>query len=265
MKKLLRISLVVLSILALVTVLFYWAAPVALSIWAARKAPSRARLVPVELPDTSVSSVAGSRLSYFGYEFELPWSDVDPSRSKADPKLNRAVINYRSGLQVQVNALPPKEFINAVATTYTSPQLFEPFVAAQFGREACRSDFEFLKRLYDFTPEKMHFWAASSAVHVREIMLLKIKYTALSQWAADSGIFNVRNAQYRGFQQGSPNARPTGILVSLYSEDGGIEFVFAQQNYANPAGVSQAEINRVIQSVRKVKAATSDPEHIGTE
>jgi hypothetical protein len=252
LKKLWRIPIIIVSILALVAVIFFWAGPVALSIWTVRKVPSRAWLAPVELTDASISPAAGSKLSYFGYEFELPWSDIDASRSKADLKLNRAVITLRSGLQVSVTALPPKDFINAVASSYTSPQLFEPFVASEFGSEASRSDYEFLRRLYNFTPEKMDRWALSSAVHYRESMLLTIKSAALLPWAADSGIFNVRNAEYRGFQQGRPDARPTGIAVTLFSEDGGIEFIFSQTSYGNPAGVSQAEINRVIQSVRKM-------------
>lgn len=255
MKKLWRIPIVVASILALVAVIFFWAAPVALSLWAARKVPSRTRLVPVELTDTSVSPSTGSKFSYFGYEFELPWSDIDTSRTQTDPKSNRAVVTFRSGLQVSMTALPPKDFINAVASSYTSPRLFEPFVASEFGPEASRSDYEFLRRLYDFTPEKMNRWTLSSSVHYRESMLLTIKSSALLPWAADSGIFNVRNPQYSGFQQGSPVARPTGIVVTLFSEDGGVEFILSQRNYDNPGGVSQPEINRVIQSVRKQNVA----------
>jgi hypothetical protein len=44
-------------------------------------------------------------------------------------------------------------------------------------------------------------------------------------------------------------------VLTLYSENGGVEFVFSQKKYQNPAGVSQAEINRVIQSVRKPTVA----------
>jgi hypothetical protein len=240
----------------LVAVILYWAAPVALSIWTAQKVSSRARLVPVELTDTSVSP-AGTKLSYFGYEFELPWSDVDASRSQANPKLNRAVIVFRSGLQMSVTALPPKDGINAIASSYATPQTVAPFIASEFGVEATRSDYAFLRHLYNFTPEKMSRWALSPATHYRESMLLTIKYIALLPWA-ESGIFNVRNSEYAGFQQGNPGVRPTGIVVTLFSGDGGIEFVFSQKKYENPAGISQAEINRVIQSVRKVKAGTGD-------
>ncbi len=244
-----RILLIVASTLALAAVALLWAAPVALSIWTAHKVPSRTRLAPVELTDASVSPAASSKLSYFGYQFEAPWSDIDASTSKAT-NVNQALITFRSGLKISVTALPPKEIINGLASSYATPQTVAPFIASEFGVEATRSDYEFLRRLYNFTPEKMNRWALSSAVHYRESMLLTIKSAALVPWA-DSGIFNVRNAEYAGFQQGNPQAHPTGIVVSLYSDDGGIEFVFSQKSYQNPAGVSQAEINRVIQSVRK--------------
>jgi hypothetical protein len=254
LRKLWRISLIALSTLVLVATTLFWVAPVALSIWTARKVSSRARSVPVELTDKSVSPAANTKLTYFGYEFDLPWSDIDPSRSKT-LHVNQAVIIFRSGLQMSVTALPSKEFINGIAGSYATPQTVAPFIVSEFGVEATRSDYEFLRRLYNFTPEKMNRWALSPATHYRESAFLTIKYIALLPWAADSGIFSVRNAEYRGFQQGNPQSRPTGIVVSLYSDDGGIEFVFNQRNYQNSAGVSQAEINRVIQSVQKSNVA----------
>jgi hypothetical protein len=207
----------------------------------------------VEPKDLSISSSAGSKLSYFGHEFEVPWGDLVASQTNLEPKLNRVTLAFRSGLQVSVTGLPEKEFENAVATNFTSPQLFEPFVASEFGSEATRSDYEFLRKLYDFTPEKMNLWALSSAVHVRECMFLKIKSTLLLPRAADSGIFAVHNSTYKGFQQGSPQARPAEIVVDLFSEEGdSVEIIVRQTKYQDAAGVSQAEINRVIRSLRKV-------------
>jgi len=253
LRTLRRILVVVGVTLAGIVFCLYWAGPVALSIWTAHKLPDRARLVPQDLKDASVSPSAGDKLSYFGYEFELPWSDIDASRSKTT-NVNQAVIIFRSGLQMSVTGLPPKETINGLASSHATPQTIAPFIASEFGVEATRSDYEFLRHLYNFTPEKMNRWALSPKTHYRESMLLTIKSAALLPWA-DSGIFNIRNSEYTGFQQGSPDARPVGIVLTLYSENSGVEFVFSQKKYQNPAGVSQAEINRVIQSVRKPTVA----------
>ena len=64
----------------------FYVAPVALSFDAARKAPPAARVVPTELKDLSVSQVQGTKLLYVGYEFEIPWNDLDPSQTRSVPK-----------------------------------------------------------------------------------------------------------------------------------------------------------------------------------
>lgn len=68
---------------------------------------------------------------------------------------------------------------------------------------------------------------------------------------ATDGIFKIQNDAYRGFQQGSPQLRSKSILVDLYCKDGGVELLFDQKNYANSVGLTQPEINRVVQSLRK--------------
>ena len=258
MKALWRALVIGVVTVAAIAIGVYWAGPVGLSIWTARKVPNRARLVPRDLEDVSISQATGSKLSYFGYEFEVPWNDIDPAQTKLYPKLNptRVELTFRSGLQLAVTAIPAKELVSGIASAvHSSPQLFESLVGLEFGPDATRSDYDFTRKLYEFTPEKMNRWAISPSVHYRESMLLTIKSTSLL-WSADSGIFNIHNQDYKGFQQGSTQARPNGIVVDLYSDDDGIEFIFNQRDYQDRPGVSQAEINRVVQSVHKVRRST---------
>jgi len=65
----------------------------------------------------------------------------------------------------------------------------------------------------------------------------------------DSGIFMVQANDFKGFQYGDPSKHPKRITVSLYSVDGGIEFSFARKDM-QPLAISQAEINRVVQTLR---------------
>ena len=79
---------IVVTVALTVTIIFVgvsWVALVALSFYAARKVPPVARVVPTDLKDTSVSEAPGTKLSYFGYEFEVPWSDLDESQTKLYP------------------------------------------------------------------------------------------------------------------------------------------------------------------------------------
>ena len=266
-RKLWRILVIVGGTLAVIGTGVFWAGPVALSICVAWKAPNRARLVPGELTDISISQATGKKLSYFGYEFEVPWNDINPEEIRLYPKLNpnRAVLAFRSGLQISITVLQPKEMVNGIASAFQlSPQLFERFVGSAFGPEATRSEYAFLGKLYEFTPKKMNRWAIHPSVHYRESMMLTIKSTTLL-WSADSGIFNIHSEYYKGYQQGSPQARPNGLVATLYSDDDSIEFIFNQKNYQIPAGISQAEINRVIQSLHKVGGRKSVLLHFRVE
>jgi hypothetical protein len=240
--------------LALLALGVNWVVPVVTSIYAARNAPAIARLVPGELKDLSISPAPGHKLSYFGYEFEVPWTDLDQTQTRLHPENhpNQVVLTFRSGLHLQVTVLPAKEFIDNLGASFPgSPQAMNNFIEASFGHEATQSDYIFLKRLYEFTPAKMNCWSLSQRVHYREGFLLILKSASLPLWAK-GGIFNIQSGSYKGFQQGAPQIRPPGIAASLYSNDGAVEFIFSQKNYQNSAGVSQSEINRVVQSLHKL-------------
>jgi hypothetical protein len=109
--------------------------------------------------------------------------------------------------------------------------------------------------VYAFTPDKMHFWSLSTGLHYREDVLLMVK-SIMPVKAAESGIFSVESQSYKGFQQGNPRRHPEHMDVDLYADDGGVEVIFALKDYHNPAGLTQPEINRILQSL--CKAAPSE-------
>ena len=70
------------------------------------------RKTPVELADTSISPQPGFEHTFSGFAFELPWSDIDESRSKTVGKIQ--VVAFRSGNAILIGASGPREFANAV-------------------------------------------------------------------------------------------------------------------------------------------------------
>ena len=251
MRLLRRILTTVVVSLGVIALGAFWVAPVALSFDAARKASPVARVVPTDLKDPSVSQAPGTRLSYVGYEFEIPWTDLDETQTRLFPGDNpyMAALVFRAGLHLIVSASPPRILPNEFARQWkVSPQKLE----SVFGRGAAQSDYSFLMNLYAFTPDKMHRWALSPSVHYRDQMLLMLKTTVLSGPSADTGIFNIQNQSYRGFQLGDPKAHPRRIAVSLYSNEGNVEFTFAGKDGWGPVAVTQPEINHIVQSLRKV-------------
>jgi hypothetical protein len=251
MRRLRRILITVVVTLAVIFVGVYWVAPVALSFYAAKKVPPVARIVPTELKDKSVSVAPGTKLSYVGYEFEVPWSDLDETQTKLYPKdkpeKTRVVLAFRSGLRLMVTAIPAHEWTN------TSDREIQGAVLAgalAFGQEALRSDYSFIKGVYEFAPNKMHYWSLSPRIHYGEQGVLIVKSIMLLK-PADTGIFNIQNQSYKGFQQGNAQVRQDRVEFELYSDEGSVEMTFFQKDYKNPAGVTQPEINRIVQSLRK--------------
>lgn len=78
---------------------------------------------------------------------------------------------------------------------------------------------------------------------------------------AETGIFKIRNQDYQGFQQGDPRVRQPWLLLDIYSGYGSFEIVILQKDYASSVGVTQPEVNRIIQSLHK--SAASDVARAG--
>jgi hypothetical protein len=247
-----RILITAVVTVALVFVGVNWIAPVALSFYAAKKAPAVASIVPTELKDQSVSQAPGTKLSYFGNEFEVPWIDLDETQTRLYPKdkpeKTKVQMRFRSGLRLLVSVAPPRIWANQLARELnTSPQDLE----SALGSGTMKSDYSFAKALYEFSPDNMNYWTMSQGASNRNELLLTVKCIALPK-SAETGIFNVQNGTYKGFQEGNPRVRQDQIVVDLYSDDGGVEMIFFQSDYQNFRGVTQPEINRIVQSLHKI-------------
>jgi hypothetical protein len=245
--SILRAVLIVILVVFILGAVSFWAGPMAGTTYIAIKTPPLAKIAPVPLPDSSVSQSPGKKLSYFGCDFEVPWTDVDESQTKVSPgpAPTEVFFVFRSGLRFSVTLDTPLDLVNtATHSFHLSPQ----DMRAIYGDEAVRSDYAFSKKLYEFTPSQMHHWSLSRRLHFQEYMLILVKSVVLTP-SANGGIFYIQNQTFRGFQQGNPRLRPDRITVDLYSDKRCIEFIFSQKDYRNPSGVSQAEINRVVQSL----------------
>jgi hypothetical protein len=264
MRLLRRVLITLVVTLAVIFVGVYWIAPVALSFYAAKKAPPIARIVPTDLKDKSVSEGPGKKLSYFGYEFEVPWSDLDETQTKLYPKekpeKTKVDLYFRSGLRLLVSTTPPREWAKQLTEMASNPHGIESI----FGRETMKSDYSFVKTLYEFSPDKMHHWAFLQRGQIRDEFLLSIKSIALPK-SAETGIFNIENQSYKGFQAGNPQVRQDRIIVDLYADEGSVEMIFFQKDYQSSAGVTQPEINRIVQSLCRAPQNESGIQRIAQE
>jgi len=253
--KILRRILIALAVtLTIGFIAIYWIAPVTLSFYSSKKAVPVTRILPTDLTDTSISKAAGTKLSIGGYDFEVPWTDLDDSKTelfpKNKPEKTMARFRFRSGLDLAVFSAPPHSFYDQFTKEVKmSPEAF----AAAFGSRASTSDYEFVKQVFEFSPDTIPHWTTTSAVQSRVMVLLLTK-SIVPIKSAQTGIFNLRNARYEGFQQGNPHDSKTskdGLLLSLYSDDGDIEILIAEKDYTTLGGVTQSEINRIVQTLHR--------------
>jgi hypothetical protein len=210
--------------------------PAALSSYLTKTAPAFVHVLPTELQDLSVSTAPGEKLSYLGYEFEVPWDDLDQAQTKQLSRGNSgtdsAWIFFRSGLKMLVTAAPADE---------------------------ASSDYALAKLVYEFSPDKTHIWPPFPSNQYRQLMLLTSKSHILSNdlhTPAESGIFNLRTPSYHGFQLGNPQVRQDGLRLELYSDNGSFKITFLQEGYEEPAGVTQPDLNRIVQSLHKISPAS---------
>ena len=241
----------VLSIVGAFAILFVGAEviwPVATSYWMAAKAPPEANIVPTELNDKSVSQATGAKLSYLGYEFEVPWSDLDDSLTRLHPQdkpdKTSVLLRFRSGLAMMVSITPAHYWSTDLAKAARVPR---SSIEAMYG---ANDDYSFWNNIYEITPAAIHHWSFSRRVQMQESMLLLMKSVFLTP-SAHSGIFRVENDHFKGFEEGDPKARPGAILIHFFSDDGDVEIVVSQGCCRESRAVTQPELNRIIKSLRK--------------
>ena len=211
-----------------------------------RKLPDVAK-TPIPLSDLSVSGVRHRTASYFGYEFELPSDDVDEEKDKTFGTAH--VSHFRSGNAFWFSTFPPKDFVDEVMKTGNlGPQDLKQL----YGEDALESDYAFHKKMLELTPSEITPFISRRQA-ISEQVLLGIK--AISMPKAGSGIFSIQTRDFKGFQFENPQTRPSRITVKLFSNDGGIYVIFMQKPGA--FAISQAEINRVIQSIHKTPLQTA--------
>ena len=203
--------------------------------------------IPVELRDLSVSQVRGQKLSFMGVEFEVPWGDVDQSKSRIVGSW--AFIISRSGNSIILCVEKPKDFINFMSQKQIgSPELFTRL----YGPDVLNSDYALKKAIFQTTPSDITLLTPSSrAAGLSSVLIIKAIMPPTTDWA----IYNIQTTGMRGFQLGDPIRRPKKMSLELYGDDVEIEINIEQVAASPTPAITQSEINRIIQSVHTIKNA----------
>jgi hypothetical protein len=206
------------------------------------------RKIPAPVPDLAISIAPGMKLSYFGWEFEVPWTDLDPSKTKpiGKPPRQWQVIGFYSGRHI-IFAERPANYWSKVLFPPSGSYLGKAYYRWLFGADAS-SDYAFTRAMLEATPDQLTPYMFGGE-RDRLTMLLTFKSFKIAAHDAKSGIFMIDTSDFRGFQYGNPESTKSQVNDVLYSDRGGVEFRF----WSCPPGrapISQADINRVIQTAK---------------
>lgn len=86
-------------------------------------------------------------------------------------------------------------------------------------------------------------------------MLLVFKAVMLP--SQDIDLFSFKTKDFKGFQSGDPKRRPSKMALELYSDDGMLEFYFYQKPGEQVPAITQADLNRIVETIHKERASTA--------
>lgn len=205
--------------------------------------------VPVALEDLSISNAHGEKLSFYGAELEVPWKDVDEEKTRTVG--NMLAIYFRSGDSILLCVSPADGFIKGLSREKNiDPQLF----AQIYGPQVLRSDYALQKAIFETTPAQITpFTTRSRAAGLMSITIVKAIMPPTSDW----GIYNIASNEFKGFQLGNPARHPRRMCLELYRDDAHFEIVIDQNIAGSNQAITQAELNRIIQTTHKTASAPS--------
>jgi len=201
-------------------------------------------ITPAQLVDLSLSQGPRTRLSYFGYEFEVPWDDIDHGKTRV-AGTGSAIIAFRSGNVIIFRIGPPKGLVSDLSRD----GIDRISLGRLLGDEAAQSDYDFERAILEATPDKLSLLMPKSRA-IQQDALLSMKVSTMPK-GAESGIFLVNTSEFKGFQYGRPQTPLKNLRVELFNSDVHLDILFGQKPNGSTA-IFQADVNRVVQSVHKL-------------
>ncbi len=212
--------------------------------WQARNAPEM-WIVPIPLPDLPAERSAGRTFSYFGYEFDSPWTEV-----KRERKLESiAVLNFSNGAFISI--LDPARGSDELQAMKREATKRGTDIRNAFGDEVTRSNYALRSKILYLTPKDLHILSSRQEMVGNSILLL-----LKSIWTKriEGGLYSFQTEWLRGFQEGIPTRDKMAIIDGFDAQDREVEVWVGSEEGANKP--SQADVNRILYSLRPVVASS---------
>jgi hypothetical protein len=248
-RRLLGASIRVAILAVFVTVaLVFLAPPITILFLRRTFANSRAgmKVVPTVLSDLSVSDSPGKTLTYFGYEFTVPWNANFKERVGKSGQLVQ--LKFDSGQDIMFLAHSNSVgLLTGLADDDAALKMGD--LRPVFADLMKRSAYDQYLTVLNMTPQMLRPFGPKDEA-ARRIVLLLIKGGAFGP-GLDSGAYTFELPDKRGFQIGNPQSSGRVDLEVFDSSGHQLEFVCGSTNanfrYAQP------ELNRILTSLHATK------------
>jgi hypothetical protein len=205
------------------------------------------RKVPVRITDPALTQSAGRKVAFCGYDFDVPWSDLNDSKTKSSP--TKRVMYFDSGLVVAVTCIPPRTFVN---TFLSEGKITLGDFRQVYGDDALQSDYALTRLMLETTPNKITLRAGAKDASAALAMLI---VKSLATPPSDSGMFLLHSDEFDGFQYEDPTLHPKRVLVDLFAPNLSFEFSFLLNHGGASPHISQSDINRIVQTIHKERTS----------
>ncbi|MGC2718943.1 MAG: hypothetical protein WA209_05090 [Candidatus Acidiferrales bacterium] len=201
--------------------------------------------VPVNLQNLTVAQDRGVTVSFRGVEFEVPWSDVDRTKSKSIG--HDAVMPFGSSKVILEFVGGPNEDLQGLARSETT-RFVPAAVSIAYGPSAVSSDYNFMNAVLKTSPRDVSLFSRGGRMGALNVIVIA---KAIMPPTTDWAIYIVRSQEFRGLQMGDPVRRPAKMCVRLYGSDAEVEIYFSQKpGPATTPAITQEDLNRITQSLR---------------
>lgn len=203
-------------------------------------------ITPQPLKNYSVSTAPGTKLSYFGYSFEVPWTGI--SKRKESPRNSAqsglVVLSFASGQTLVFIAPEDQSGLLAEIAHDKDMHNFGP----AFGDLVKRSPYDQYSALLNISPSAIRVFGPAGE-RGRGLAMLMIKAIALPG-SLETGAFSFELPGKRGFQLGDPS-KSERVQLDVLDLSGHFVEVLCDAGRRD-ARLTQPELNRILATLRVI-------------
>jgi hypothetical protein len=204
--------------------------------------------VPRPLADTRISIAQVSTLSFYGYQFEVPWREIDKEWDEG----RTVKIRFKTGETIRFNN--PEDFQDSPISENFVRDDDDKFMKA-FGTEVRESKYDQLRAVVSATPTQLSPFR-SHTEFARIWILLEIKGLWFEHDTVAPDIFSFETNDYRGFEFSGLSRGSQNVTVNLSDMADHWFQINIQGDDRLGIRINQPEINCIIQSFGPVWSNT---------